>query len=370
MKTSDLGSLEAIALVMTIIIAHIVIYLPATIIADFGSASILNTLYITAIIFIFTLIVVKLFKNFNSFDILDIANYLGGSTLKKFLSLFFTGYLIIFAGLFIRDFAESLIIVYFHDFKVTAIILLFLIASFIINKFGFRQVIRCNFLILPTILISIIIVVMASIPNFTFQRVFPVLGYGVKETFLTGLTNISAFSNFLIIFYLIPLLKNKKNFSHISFISMALSSLLLISCVATLLLVTNFDATQTILSIYLATRRISLGIFLQRPDSLFIIFWILSMFAYLSIITALSNYVFNKSHDKNSISTPSLIIISVLIFIVSILPQNVAQLRFLETTLLKYLCIFFVFGINFIILILGNIKLKLNAKKEKKVPTI
>ena len=365
MKSSDLGSLEAIGIVMTIIITHIIIYLPSSIITEVGSASILNTVYITAIIFILTLLLVKLFKNFGNFDLLDIAEYLGGSALKKFLALFFTGYLIFFAGLFIRDFAESLIIVYFDDFRVSAIVLLFLLASIIINKFGFRQVVRCNFIILPTILISIFVVMITSIPNFTFQRIFPVLGYGVNETFFKGLTNISAFSNFIILFYLIPLLKDKKSFNTISFTSMALSGVLLIGFVATLLLVANFDATQTILSVYLATRRISFGLFLQRPDSIFIIFWILSMFAYLSLVTALSNYVFTRSRNKTSKPIPSLVIISILIFVVSVLPQNIAQLRFLETKVLKYLCIFFVFGVNFIILILGNIKLKLKSSSKK-----
>lgn len=364
MKTSELGSLEAIGLILTIIIAHIIIYLPSTIITRIGSASIVNIFYVTALIFIFTLIVIKLFKNFSNYDILDIADFLGGSFLKKSLAYFFAGYLIFFTGLFIRDFAESLIIVYFHDFSVSAIVLVFLIASIIVNKFGFRQVVRCIFMILPLLLITIIVVSFASIPKFTYQRVFPVFGYGVKETFLFGLTNIAAYSNFFILYYLIPLLKNKKSFSKISFISIGLSGLLLIVSIATLLLVANFNETQTILSIYLATRRISFGTFFQRPDSLFILIWILSMFAYLSLTTALSCYALKKSKNKSSHSLLTIIVISILIWIVSVLPQDVAQLRFLETNVLRYLCLFFVFGVNFIILVLGNVKLKLKAPKH------
>lgn len=357
MKSTELGSLEAIGIIITIIIAHIIIYLPERIINEIGPASILNIIYITAIIFLLTFIILKLFKNFGNLDILDIADFLGGTLLKKALSLSFVAYCIFLSGLFIRDFSESLKIVYFHDFNISIIILIFLVGSLIVNRFGFRKVVRCNFLILPTIIISIIIVGIASIPKFTYQRIFPILGYGTTQTFLLGLTNISAFSDFIILYYLIPLLKDKKSFNKVSFISMGLSAFFLIGSVAILLLVSNYSTSQSVLSIYLATRRISFGSFLQRPDSLFILIWILSMFSYLALIICLSNYVFNKG--KQNSSGLSLIVVAALIWIVSILPQNIAQLRFLENTVLKYVSLTFVFGINFVILILGNIKLKL-----------
>lgn len=364
MNSNELGSLEAIGIIITIIIAHVIIYLPERIINEIGSASILNIFYVTGIIFILTFIILKLFKNFESLDILDIADFLGGPFLKKILSLSFIGYCIFLSGLFIRDFSESLKIVYFHDFNISLIILIFLLGALIVNKFGFRKVIRCNFLILPTIIISIIIVGIASIPKFTYQRVFPILGYGASNTFLFGLTNISAFSDFIILYYLVPLLKDKKSFNKVSFISMGLSALFIICSIAILLLISNYSTSQSVLSIYLATRRISFGAFLQRPDSLFILIWILSMFSYLALIICLSNYVFNK--DKKNSSGITLLIVSILIWIVSILPQNIAQLRFLENKVLKYVSLTFVFGFNFIILVLGNIKLKLSRNKSIK----
>lgn len=366
MNSNEFGSLEAIGIVITIVIAHLIIYLPERIINEIGPASILNIFYVTAILFVFTFIVIKLFKKFDNCDILDISYYLGGPILKRILALFFVGYCIFFTGLFLRDFAESLKIIYFHDFNISVILLLFLIASLIVNKLGFRKVVRCNFLILPAILITIIIVVGASIPDFTYQRVFPVFGYGFDRTFLFGLGTISAFSDFIILYYVIPLLKNKKSFTKVSFVSMFITAFLLVCAVSTLLLVSNYKITQSLLSVYLATRRISFGIFLRRADSLFVLIWMLSMFSYLSLTTALANYVFKKTKTDSNTNFP-LFIITLLILIVSILPQNVSQLRFLENNVLKYLSIIFVFGINFIILILGNIKLKLESKRKKLV---
>ena len=365
MNSNEFGSLEAIGILLTLIIAHLIIYLPERIISEIGSASLINVIYVIAIIFVFTFIVVKLFRNFSTCDILDVSYYLGGNLLKKTLSLLFVAYYIFFAGLFIRDFAESLKIIYFHDFNISIIIVFFLIASIVVNKFGLRKVVRCTFLIIPGILLTIVVVVIASAPEFTYQRVFPLLGYGAKQTFLVGLGTLSSFSNFLVLFYLLPLLKDKRKFKRISFISVAISGLLLFCTVGTLLLISNYTTTQSLLSIYLATRRISLGIFLKRADSLFVLIWILSMFSYLALTTALSYYIFNKARTNNKpTSSISLIIITALIWLVSVLPHDIAQLRFLENNVLKFVAISFIFVIHFLILIFGNIKLKFAKRKR------
>lgn len=361
MNAKSIGTIEAIGMILTIIIAHIIIYLPEKIISEIGSSSILNILYITAIIFAFTLIIVKLFKNFDNYDILDISNFLGGPILKKILTIITVGYAIFFAGLFIRDFSECLKILYFNDFKITYIFFIFLLGTFIVNKYGLRKVIRCNLLILPTILVAIIIVEVASFPKFTYQRVFPVLGYGIDKTFILGATNISAFSNFVLLYYIIPLLKDKKCFTKISFLSMGLSALLLFSTVSTLLLVHSFSGSQSVLSIYLATRAISFGSFLQRPDSLFILIWILSMFSYLALITGVSCYLVDK--DKPHPKRITLLTIITLTFIVGIIPKNISELSFLENVILKYFAIGLVFGLNLIILIIANLKLRFSTPK-------
>ncbi len=396
MDSNKLSTLEAISVVLTIIIAHIIIYLPQKIISDIGSSSIINVLYVTIIVLILTLIVVKLFKKFDTFDILDVSNYLGGTILSKALIYATTAYGILLAGIFVRYFAESLNILYFPDFKIYQIVLIFLIGSYLVNRYGITNVIRSNFIVLPAIIMSIIIVTVANIPHFTYQRVFPVFGYSLKNTFVNGLENVASFSNFIMIFYLLPFLKNKKAFGKISFVSMLLSSFFILCSVTTLLLVHNFAGEQSVFSIYLTTRSMSFGSFMQRPDSLFILIWILSMFSYLSLIIALTNYIVNKKININGITKKisiknkikskmknsnnnentkenkpnkiplSLPIITFLILIVSLIPKNISQLQFFGNTILQYSLISIGFTVNFIILLLANLKhfiIKKNLKE-------
>ena len=361
MNSKELGTLEAISVFITIIISHVIIYLPEKIISDIGSSSIISVCFMTSMIFLLTFIVIHLFKKFSTMDILDVSYFLGGNFLKKILTYTTAGYGIVIAGIFVRFFAESLRILYFHDFKLSVIIIIFLVGSFIINRYGIRKVIRCSFIISPTILLSILIVFIANFPNYTYQRVFPVWGYGIKETFFKSFLNISAFSNFIMIFYAPPFLKNKKSFGKIAFISMGLSGLIILCTVTTLLLSHNFSGVQSVFSIYLATRSISIGSFLQRPDSLFILFWILSMFSYLALIISLSSYIVDK--DKRQPSRITLLIIIFSIFIVRLIPKDIAQLEYFGSTVIQYYLMIIGFAINLLILLLGNVKFKLKGKQ-------
>ena len=84
MSTSQkIGTIEAIALIVIIIINQIILNLPNTIITSTGSSSWLNVIYITIIAIIFCSLICKLFKPFNSNDILGISEYLGGKTIKS-----------------------------------------------------------------------------------------------------------------------------------------------------------------------------------------------------------------------------------------------------------------------------------------------
>ena len=82
MNLSKLGSLEAIAFTIIVMLNNIVLNLPKSILSKCGSSSIINVIYISIIGFIFLSIILKLFKKFKGYDILDISEFLGGKAFK------------------------------------------------------------------------------------------------------------------------------------------------------------------------------------------------------------------------------------------------------------------------------------------------
>ena len=96
-----LNYFEASFLIVIVVISHIILEFPNVIIRSTLSASVINIIYITALAIVFFLIVVKLFKPFNGNNILYVAEYVGGKTLKTILSSIYVCYFIFISSLII-----------------------------------------------------------------------------------------------------------------------------------------------------------------------------------------------------------------------------------------------------------------------------
>lgn len=117
---------------------------------------------------------------------------------------------------------------------------------------------------------------------------------------------------------------------------------------------------EPINSLFLLSRQIELGNFLQRVDALFIFLWIFVIFTYLSFIIFLINRIMKKLIPVSNEKMLSFLSCS-LLFTISLIPVNIAQIHFIEDTLYRYLIIGFSFILGIIILLLANIK-KIRSK--------
>lgn len=363
-SSTKIGSIEAIFLILTIMINHIILNLPKNILNTTGSSSLINLVFITLIVFVIIFLICKLLKRFPGFDILDISNFLGGKLLKYIIGTLFILYFLLTASIFLRSFCESLKLVYFQRTPILFLILLFVITITITNKLGSNSIIRANALILPIALFSIIFIFIANIDNFTVQKMFPIFGNGLSSTFFSGISNLFAFNGIVFLYFIPPSLNNPNQFRKIAFTSMILSAIWLFFSVATLLFM--FPAivtTSEILPLYFASRFIEFGRFFQRLDAVFLLIWITSMVSYLSIVMSFSINIFKKLTNFKYLY----IIVygfSLLLFLLSLLPRNSAQLYFLEYHFYQYLVLILVYGVGLSILILANLKHKRQIVKK------
>ena len=113
--------------------------------------------------------------------------------------------------------------------------------------------------------------------------------------------------------------------------------------------------TDEMLSVYLLTRIIEFGKFFQRVDAFFILIWVLTFFAYLSVVIAFTLKITSKNAKTKKSNIPAFLI-ALGIFVVTLIPKNIAQIRFCENVIYKYLCLIIVFAMSFIILLLGYLK--------------
>ena len=118
MTNTKTSSLAAIFLIITIMINHIILDIPKTILNTTGPSTPINIIFITILIIFLTLIIVKLFEKFPGSNILNVSNFLFGKWFKILVGLLFISYLLISSGVFLRDFCESLKIIYFNRTKI------------------------------------------------------------------------------------------------------------------------------------------------------------------------------------------------------------------------------------------------------------
>ena len=184
MLKSKIGTVEAIMLILTIIVAHSVLSMPTNILSSYKSASILNIIYVGIIAICISFLIYKLFKNFPNMDIIDISEVIGGKFFKNIIGIVFIIYFIVTSSLMLRNFCESIQILYFPMTDITFIIALIVIAIAISNRLDFIGTIKTNVIIIPIALIGVLFLFFTNINKFVPERIFPILGEGAFNTFV------------------------------------------------------------------------------------------------------------------------------------------------------------------------------------------
>lgn len=362
-KIYKLGKIEAIALLISVTTNLIILNFPNIIIFHCGSSSWLNIIYVSILATVFGIIITKLFKRFQSKDLLDISEYIGGKFLKSIIGILYVAFFLVLTVMLYRYFVNSLKLIYFQNTPLVFLLLLFLIPPIVCNKISFKGVSSVNLLFMPIIIISILVLLFSSIKDFVPQRLFPIWGYGINSTFGKETLNLFIFTNFAYLYFLNPLLKNTSHFKFVTISSTIISGVYLLLSVLSLLMTFSFiTSTDELLSLYLLSRKVNLGTFFQRIDALFIFLWIINTLSFLTINFFFILRIIGKlTHLKNvselSLSLGSIVLSS------SLLIKNISNVKFWNKYVFSYVTIILVYIISLIILIIANIMYSKNHKE-------
>lgn len=364
MAKQKIGTISAIMLTLSIVVSYITSSLPRTFINESKSSALLNIVYITAIVLFIILLFCKLLKKFPGLDLLDISSFLGGNILKNIVGAFFILYFIVSSSLMLRNFCEGLSVVYYPLTNYVFIILMFIVALALSNRLGFISTLNTASIIFPLVLISAILLFFGNIDNFSFRRIYPILGDGAYDTFILGLRNIGAFGGICYLYFLPPMLREPNKLKKIAVISVICTGAFILLCVATLLFMFSFFiTTDEIMPLFSAARHIEFGSFFQRFESVFLLIWIISFCCYLSISCKFATHIFTKMFNLSNMK-PLLSIFTILIFGIALLPKNYATSHFFETDIYRYLRIAVGYILGMTILILANLKKKKVGEKN------
>lgn len=356
-------NIEAIFLILIVMINKLIINIPYYITDLVGTGAIINLIYIGIIGLIFVIILNYLFQKFPNSDIIDISEFLGGKFLKIIIGILFIIAFLFVSYVTLSDFSNLLKSIYFKNSPTLFIILFFIIGIIIANLVGFKSIIHTICVIVPFTIGSVLLALFAVYDDISIIKFSPFFGYNFKTTFIDGLLNL--FSLYFIGYYyfLLPLLKNSYDYRKITLSSYIFSWIILFLTVLSISSVFSMnDNSEPLNSLYFLARKIELGNFLQRLDALFILLWLVSVFAYLSISIFMVNRTLQKVtcvENEKMFTFP----ISSIFLGLCLLPFNAHISSFLESTVYRYTIIVLIFILCFIILILANIKFKFRKGK-------
>ena len=351
-----IGKLEAICLIITIMLNNIIFNIPNIILQTVGTSSLINAMFIAILAIFYSIIISRIFKYFPNSDILDISKFLGGNSVKNIIGLLYLMFFIGSTVFCISYFSNSLKLIYFKTTPLFLMIIIFIIPPIVLNKYSIKTISSVNLLFIPITLISFLILFFGLCKDFSWQNIFPIMGFGIKETFLYGATNIFAFSGIGYLLFINPILKDSKDFKSISLITIIISALYLLFSVFCLLLSYSFIIIDDeLFSMYLISRRISLGNFIQRLDAIFLLIWIINTFCYCSFNIYFSLKIIKKISNSKALNG-LLYLIAVFLFLCCLLFNDIASIKFFEKYIYKYFSFSLVFILSFIILILAKIK--------------
>lgn len=160
-----------------------------------------------------------------------------------------------------------------------------------------------------------------------------------------------------------PQIRDSKRFKKVCLISIIVYFVyLLLGVIALLFLIPSITEINNTLSIYILSRRVSFGSFIQRIDAIFILIWIMSIFNYLAITMHFTLTTFQKLTNIKH-EGAMIFCFSALLYTISMIPQSISDISIFEGTIYKYTSIIFVFFITMIVLICAYFKKKKKLKK-------
>lgn len=362
MTYSKISSTEAVFMIVTVIVAHTLSSLPQNLINNTKSSTIINLIYVGFITIFISYIIYRLLKNFASEDIIDISEYLGGKVFKSIVGTIFIFYFILSSASLLREFCEGLHIVFFPMTDTVFIIIPFIFVMIINNLLSFGSNAKTISVVFPIVLASVVFLFIGNLSHFSFENIYPILGKGFVNTFVTGIGNIGAFGGISCLYFLPPFLKQPDKMKKICISSIIIGIVYLVLAISTILLMFSiFVGAGKVLPLYSSARYIEFGTFFQRLESLFMVIWILEICCYLIIANRFSMNIIKKIANLEN-EKPLAFIIPVIILGVSLLSKNYATIRYFEAKIYFYLIYFIGLLLGIGILILANWKKKKESK--------
>lgn len=332
MSKEGLSIYGYIALISSSILGVVVISLPKIATESAQDGALLATVLASVLSIIFAISIALLGKRFRDKIQVEYIISILGKPLGMVFGLVTIVYFILLSSVALRGFSDALKGLLLHNTPLEIIMISMLLTAVYLCLNGIGSIAKMSELFLPIIFIALILVIGLSLSNFNYVRFRPLLTPSIPLA-IKGTANIMpAFLGYEIIFVLIPFYKKERKVLTGTFIGILVPSILYVLLVSLSVGVFGIKPTQQINypTITLARKINFPGAFAERFDIFFVILWILAAF------TSIANFLYVSSLSAVRLFSlrnyqPFIYLIAPIVYIFAIFPQNLPEIRLINT---------------------------------------
>ncbi|MGE5675610.1 MAG: GerAB/ArcD/ProY family transporter [Mycobacterium leprae] len=281
----QIGLAQGTLLVFAILSAKLFVQYPGFLIDSAGPAAWQTALIMTGVGMLLFLPTALLVRRFPRQSLASIAVEVAGPILGRVLTLLVGLWLFAAATLTVRAFTETFIISILPTTPPSVLTMAILLCVIYASWRGFEPLCRANQVLFPLMVGGIILVLLFSLPRADMNRLFPIWGKGIDQTVMNGLLYGGMAAEALVLPVLGYAFADPETLRNSGLNGILLFGLSATATVA--VLVTIFgapDAAEQSFPMFNLARLVYLGRFLQRIESLVVMFWFFAAAVRLSAL--------------------------------------------------------------------------------------
>ncbi len=324
-KEGHFGSAEAFCLMLVMLTTRVFYSSPLALIKDLGTAAWYGTLLSCAVSLIFFGLLYLLMKRFPNQDLYQVYETVTGKIISKLLILIFSFYFLYYAAINVREFTAILKAYSMPYTPVSILIFVFLLVVIAMTYVGLEGIVRVSYIFFYFIMCGLAMLLLLAIPAYDFNNLYPLFGYGLKETIKIGVLRSSAYDEIVILAIIINSIYGLKTFKRVGFYSLILAGLIISVTLACILAAFEYTAASEQLSgLFQLSRIIYYSRFFQRIEAIFLFIWVFASVITVSMAfyLAVSSYC-RAFKIKNH--RPLLFPFAALAFMVAFIPRNIGE---------------------------------------------
>ncbi|MGE5528273.1 MAG: GerAB/ArcD/ProY family transporter [Patescibacteria group bacterium] len=356
-----LGHRELLALLVAAIDARVFLGLPRVMAKIGGTAGWLAVTFAFLAAMAGYLILEALLGRFPGRDLITITREVAGGIPAGILGAFFFLFFLATASLVARQFAETFVIGILPRTPIGVITGLLMALLVLAGYYGLEAISRLAMLIGPYILLVLLVIFVAVMPNANPLFLAPIAGNGFGGILLPSFAKSAVFAEIVLLGLYAPALREPDKRRQVGILALTAAYLIMLANIATFTLIFDYPGlTRILFPIYQLTRLVSFMEFFQRVEAVFVFLWFFTAAIAISAVFFGAAYIFARLFRLRS-HRPLLFPLAVLAFTASLMPASFAEAVRLDVDVMRLYGSIPVFGLPGLVLLLALLRGKKGA---------